>query len=216
MAYFEIKYFVPLHKVQVLHQWLDSAYANSDPYGENELDTLYFDTPNSDMYGCSCDGNYVKIKVRMRSYNKKNYSQLQIKKKVGYQVYKKSFKVFYPVDKEVPPDFYYDCFVPDDFSFPKPLVPRTRVIYKRSRYRSRSIRITLDQNIRFSSTQLGLPHIRHEAMLPYAVLELKSDNIKDCILEVNQWNLKFVPTSKFFLGESMLRGRSDILAKYIE
>jgi hypothetical protein len=218
VPYFETKFLVPVSHLRALTGWLNSRYGSSDPFGQGTVESLYFDTWSASAFAQCARGDYVKQKHRLRGYDGRGYSQFQVKNKKGLEVDKELFQLETPMNE--------NAIGLEDFGFlgnqrervltrlGSPLIPTMTVTYLRHRFRTKDLRFTVDEDIRFFARRQGAAYPRSSARLPFAVLEVKSDSCAKTIPECRQWNLEGTSFSKFYLGESLLRARTNSLSKY--
>lgn len=215
MAYFEVKYFVSPQKVDSLKNWLEERYQNSDAYGTGLVHSVYFDTPSENAFWECMDGAFVKRKIRLRGYSRNQLTSLQIKKKTGQQVWKKAFPIALSDHRDLASEMRALQDTHSELLALGQLQPTVEVTYTRCRYRTANIRFTLDHCIELRAHSARPPYLRGEIQLPFSVLELKVQDPAETIPDIHSWHLEYLSFSKFLFAEALLRGRTDVMAKYI-
>ncbi len=157
-----------------------------DEYGENVIQSLYYDTVDDRLVRTSMEKPLFKEKLRLRCYNLNDNDSdvyLEMKRKYDGVVYKRRVackesdaKNFFEgkkqnsqIGKEL------DYFL----SYYKNLLPKTLIIYDREAYvdKTSDLRVTFDKNVRYRKSDLNFhTSLDGENLLPdgYVLMELKT------------------------------------------
>ena len=147
-ARFEEKLKLNGNKLYEFNEWL---YKNNiqEIYEPREIYSIYFDTKHFNTYHDSNEGIVPRSKLRLRTYNFKNFIEnkfnIEIKKSIYYGRLKSSKKLEY-INKALKFGIYVKNY---GFCYPKIIVK-----YKRIYYNFKNVRITLDKNIEFKNYSL--------------------------------------------------------------
>jgi len=126
-------------------------------YPDRCINSIYYDTPNFDLFHDSEEGVLPRKKIRIRWYSNKNESKLEKKISSIEGRYKEVQSI-----KNSNLDFIFDR----SYGY---LTPSIMVTYKRSYFSYKDLRITLDQSIKYTNLRSN-KHI---------------ENIEDeCVMEV--------------------------------
>lgn len=217
----EKKYLMNMVDMKRLSGQLD-ALMLQDPHNGAQgysIRSLYFDTINESDYQNKIDGLELRRKIRLRTYSpNSNFAMLEMKQKQGNYQMKRSLRISrddaealcnqrYDVLLKYSEPFATECY---GLMLMKLYAPKTIVEYKRKAYiaKENKIRITLDQEIRATETDLRLfnPKLNLYPVLdPFqSVLEVKYNGfllsyIKDL---VNSANRSELTVSKYCLARS--------------
>ncbi len=171
---YEYKYKVSYSKLSELRERISPftiSDSNMDFGGENgyTVRSIYFDTPKYDFYQEKKEGLRIRKKIRIRGYNhydQKNIIFLEIKRKNEKKIYKNRAAIHYndlqnflitcDSEKYIIPDHNVELAIENSQQFlfhihRNSLLPAVLVIYEREAFFGkfdRSLRITLDKNIR--------------------------------------------------------------------
>ena len=185
----------------------------------NSYDTVYYDTPDLQMYLAHHNRRLTRKKVRVRTYGNSGVSFLEIKKKNNHGRTKK---------KRVQCDAG-NVFGPEQSSFlkeksgyaPEDLTPRLETIFKRITLvnNAMSERLTIDMDLRF----VNQCNHAENGLGPCAVIELKQDGLKPSDARTMLRELRVSPfkISKYCMGitltENMVKhNRFKTKVRYIE
>ena len=163
-------------------------YLGVDPYGEGEVCSLYFDTPDFRVIRHSIEHPAYKAKLRLRSYGVPDDETtvfLELKEKLGETVYKrrepmtlKAAKAF--VSRN---EFSSDSQIVREADWLRRseggMMPMIYIAYRRAAYLAVSnpnLRITFDRNVVFRRNDLRLEAgVRGERLLEKnVILEIKN------------------------------------------
>ena len=89
--YYEYKFLIPSNRISHCFGLMNSLYKNSDPFPEDTVQSIYYDTLNYKNYFDCINGESLKRKFRVRKYP--NFYQTQIKFKNLNSVSKVKFNV---------------------------------------------------------------------------------------------------------------------------
>jgi hypothetical protein len=127
-------------------------------YPQRQVNSLYYDSPTLKNYHASINGEYNRVKPRVRWYgpntNKTTSGQLELKIKTGELGYKKIL----PLKNSKP--------------ILKDLIPTLLTSYTRQYYISanKKVRLTIDQNISYTNF---LNQLKETATNPQTIIEIK-------------------------------------------
>lgn len=186
----ELKLLVPRERVPVVASWLASLCEADPYYPENEVVSIYFDTPDLRALGEKLNGDDRKTKLRLRWYEDPRRERpasavfLEIKGRSGGT----RFKVHQPLALSVAelraaplallfPRELLAAAHQHGVELPGELVPVVELAYLRSRYREpwSGARIALDRGIRAARANPRLLPRSDAPELELAVLEAKGE-----------------------------------------
>ncbi len=205
---------------QVLQEWM--PHLTPDEYRESTIANLYLDTPHHRLISASMEGKTFKQKLGLRAYGIPTDETpvfLEIKRKFKGVVYKRRITLPHKdamaylrgetalPDSQISREFAYTM------SHYAPLSPMMAIFYEREAYydkEDRSLRITVDRNIRFREDSLlltqgtaGTPIIAPDEVL----LEVKADALPRYIIDtLNRYQLYHSGFSKYATAYKMSRG----------
>lgn len=185
----ELKFLIDSQQRQALQRLLEEKMV-PDKYGRSTICNLYYDTADYRLIRHSIEKPIYKEKLRLRSYGRIAPGVdvfLEMKKKYKGIVYKRRIRVTQdqamafmerrgdlPEDTQIARELYYFR------DFYKDLEPRVYLSYEREAWydpQDSGFRMTLDQNIRYRTTDLDLtlPY-DGQALLPpeLSLLEVKA------------------------------------------
>lgn len=161
---YELKYLLNLQQYHFLIE-LISRQLHKDAYGEYTVQSLYYDTENQLLTRRSIEKPEYKEKLRLRSYGLADKHQdvfLEIKKKVQGVVYKR--RIALPEEKAQ--SFIYGVNlqatgqIEKEIAYFKRMYPSLRpyilILYDRTAFSGKDLRITFDKNIRYRQDGLRL------------------------------------------------------------
>ena len=185
-----------------------------DQYGRSTISSLYLDTPDFRIIRASIDaktwGHAYKEKLRLRTYGVPTDSTktfLEIKKKYDGVVYKRRISLAhsdameYILGGKKPPDSQIMREIDYAMHFYRGIRPAAVVSYERDAFFVRdlpSLRITLDQNVRYRADELDLTLGNHgKILLPeeYTLMEIKTDGAMPIWLSEALDELEIYPAS---------------------
>ena len=136
------------------------------------INSVYFDN-NFKMYDDSVEGTAPRKKIRVRTYETKNFflsnSNFKEEKKISNYNYRSKIISKYNFDKEK----FFSGIHDFDYGLCKPIL---NVVYKRNYFKIFDIRLTLDENICYHKV-LNRRISNFFKRESECVIELKSDNI---------------------------------------
>ncbi len=183
----EVKYILPLSKVNICRSYLDHSCAYDPAFYENTIKSVYFDTFTLSLLKQKDNSIYYKYKVRLRWYEEKDGSLsknawLEIKKKFGTRTLKKRIKIDLDVNdlnkeplKIAEKLNLSDYFLDEGFSEFHGIIPVCCIQYKRCRYidMMQGLRISVDYNIEATDISEKISLKGYSGFAPNAVVEVK-------------------------------------------
>jgi|APSaa5957512535_1039671.scaffolds.fasta_scaffold91841_2 hypothetical protein len=140
----EEKLKIDKNKLINLLEWMDTNQAHK-LFDSRIVSSTYLDNDNLGMFKDSEEGSVPRKKIRVRSYSKdkhtKENSSLEIKTSSVEGRYKTSTKAF-NLKKALKIGLF-----DSDYGICK---PKVRVTYRRSYYKIHSVRLTIDQDIKYA------------------------------------------------------------------
>lgn len=188
--YFEHKYIIDRSRFLILEKFFKSRYGGSIPFQQSRIKTIYFDTSDLKLYHQSIDGEYSKVKLRLREYlgqtdNKGARYLLEAKLKKGpsvekYKIYlfgsqPLKFFTFSDLLHSIKKIYNLNTDFFSGFASFGPLYPIAEIIYKRKRFLeiNREERYNLDEQISAKLLYRNLPYKRAAIDAPFSVFEIK-------------------------------------------
>ena len=213
---YEIKFVLDNSRLADAMQWLYKSTTANKSYDNRMVNSLYFDDVDSSSVRDNLAGIDQRNKLRLRWYgNQKNSLPIfEVKTKNG----RLGYKTAYPIKsiKNNIMDLNIDKIVSKcikdlaihDIILDKHIVPTLQVNYEREYYETHdSIRITIDQDIQFSDTQLHSTLDENNSFpYPFKVMEIKfKPSMKKTVAKLIQ-PLHITPKrhSKYLIGSAML------------
>lgn len=205
---FERKFFVLPRNVGFAYTLLRQVCRPDSQYPEDQVNTLYFDTPDLDQYMRSASGEFKKDKVRIRWYGEIRNQQgmvpvfLELKSRRGFASSKQRRRLLVPgeclelsylgagiVNKTT----LVDTLAGFGHYLEKPLRPIIVISYWRYRFNEMltGMRVSCDYNIRSSMVAPELGHRERELWLRGGVVEVKGPTIE---LPITIRRIRFLDT----------------------
>lgn len=218
--YYEFKYLIPAKSLDYTLKILNTMLLK-DPYPENWVSSIYFDSYDLKSYKECLDGSANKRKFRIREYEGVDKRSLQVKEKNLSAVHKYKAKLNdyqgyqWPLLREFDADDPQQkkiCTLASEYGMLKPVL-KTR--YYRHRFRFNDARVTLDKNIqiyRYEEIRIAKNSCN---WIPFAVLEVKSQDPNPTLPFLRLINTSLTSFSKYGLGMGLLEGQQDLLNKYL-
>jgi len=213
---YEIKFVLDNAGLSDAMQWLYNNTSANKVYENRKVNSIYFDNVDFSSVEDNLAGTSQRNKLRLRWYGHKENSLpfFEVKTKNGRLGYKTS----YPI-KSIGSDLSKlnidkitsQCLkdiAKQDVVLDEHLVPTLKVSYEREYYETHNgIRITIDQDIQFSDTQL-YSMLDENISIPYLfkVMEIKfAPDMKEEVAELIR-SLHITPKrhSKYLIGLAML------------
>jgi len=213
---YEIKFVLDNAGLSDAMQWLYNNTSANKVYENRKVNSIYFDNIDFSSVEDNLAGTPQRNKLRLRWYGHKENSLpfFEVKTKNGRLGYKTS----YPI-KSIGSDLSKlnidkitsQCLkdiAKQDVVLDEHLVPTLKVSYEREYYETHNgIRITIDQDIQFSDTQL-YSMLDENISIPYLfkVMEIKfAPDMKEEVAELIR-SLHITPKrhSKYLIGLAML------------
>ncbi len=191
----ERKFFIlPRHiglAYMLLHQFCHLA----NEYPEEQINSLYFDTPDLEQHNRSLAGEFRKDKVRIRWYGEDENQQeevpvfLELKSREGFASSKQRQHLLVPVEHlklsalhngVVPKSTLIDTMAGFGHFPRKPLQPIIKISYWRYRFTEMltGVRVALDCHIRSTMVAREIGYGERELGLPGGVIEVKGPNFE--------------------------------------
>lgn len=192
----EMKSTLSSSKLFTLIRWIHSNGGNI-LYPDRLVNSVYFDNINLNMYNHSIEGVLPRKKIRLRIYKKENSLDI-IKSAANLEHKISSVEGRFKISKK-----YINSQIDRRVTINDPdygiCSPKLNVIYKRTYYKIKNIRLTIDKDIIYRN-------IKHSKILPYKisdnlnVVELKysNSNIESKIM--NSFPFQFNRFSKYCRG----------------
>ena len=213
---YEIKFVLDNARLSDAMQWLYSDTTANKTYDNRRVNSIYFDDVGFSSVRDNLAGIAQRNKLRLRWYGNQEKSSpvFEVKTKNG----RLGYKTAYPIKsiKNNIMDLNIDKIVSKcikdlaihDIILDKHIVPTLQVNYEREYYETHdSIRITIDQDIQFSDTQLHtILNENNPFPYPFQVMEIKFEpSMKDKVAKLIK-PLHITPKrhSKYLVGLAVL------------
>ncbi len=213
---YEIKFVLDNARLADAMKWLYNETTASRIYDNRTVNSIYFDDVEFSSVRDNLAGISQRNKFRLRWYGNQEYSApiFEVKTKNGRLGYKTTYPINSIKDnlRVLNIDNITSKCVKDllehNIVFDEHLVPTLQVNYEREYYETHDgIRITIDQNIQFSDTQLHSNLNENNSFpYPFKVMEIKfPPNMKEIVSELIR-PLHITPKrhSKYLIGLAML------------
>ena len=184
----ELKFALPREREAVVSAWLSALCEPDSAHPENEVVSVYFDTPELAALSEKLDGDDRKTKVRLRWYEDPRGARpsspvfLEIKGRSGGTRFKVHTELGFevaeilaqPLDRRMPPAFTA-ALAQHGVASPERLLPVVELRYSRSRFVEpwSGTRMALDRAIHAARSHPRLLPRATTPHLPFAVLEAK-------------------------------------------
>jgi SPX domain protein involved in polyphosphate accumulation len=213
---YEIKFVLDNARLSDAMQWLHSNTTANTTYDNRTVNSIYFDDTSFSSVRDNLAGISQRNKLRLRWYGSQENSLpfFEVKTKNG----RLGHKITYPINSikdslmELNLDKITSKCVKDllthNIVFDEYLVPTLQVNYEREYYETHDgIRITIDQDIQFSDTQLHATLNENNSFhYPFKVMEIKfKPSMKNTVAKLIK-PLHITPNrhSKYLIGLAML------------
>ena len=213
---YEIKFVLDNSRLSDAMQWLYNETTAIKTYDNRKVNSIYFDDVGFSSVRDNLAGISQRNKLRLRWYGEQKHTLpiFEVKTKNG----RLGCKTTYPIQsienslmKLNIDKITSKCISgleEQNIVFDKHLVPTLQVNYKREYYKTHDgIRITIDQNIQFSDTQLHTTLDENNSFpYPFKVMEIKfKPSMKNTVAKLIQ-PLHITPKrhSKYLVGLAML------------
>jgi hypothetical protein len=191
----ERKFFIVPRNIGLAHMLLRQVCRPASEYPEEQINSLYFDTPDLEQHNRSLAGEFRKNKVRIRWYGADGNPQeetpvfLELKSREGFASAKQRRRLVVPTDylklPSLPSGIVSKSTLMDTMSgfgyFPtKPLQPIIKISYWRYRFTEilTGVRVALDCHIRSTMIAREIGNGERELELPGGVIEVKGDSME--------------------------------------
>ncbi len=187
MKRYEFKYLLSHEQTEFLKERL-KGHMEPDAYGETQIASLYYDTPDYRLVRASIEKPAFKEKMRLRSYGLATDSSpvyLELKRKADGIVYKRRVQTTVPLvqkffggDGNICGGGQINNEIVYFRDYYKKLVPACLIIYDRTAYfePGGDLRLTIDERPRYRTEALDLTtNMDGTLLLPegYTILEIK-------------------------------------------
>jgi SPX domain protein involved in polyphosphate accumulation len=213
---YEIKFVLDNSRLADAMQWLYNETTANKTYDDRVVNSIYFDDVGFSSVRDNLAGISQRNKLRLRWYGNQKYSApiFEVKTKNG----RLGYKTTYPINsiksnlKDLDIDSITSKCIKDllehNIVFDEHLVPTLQVNYEREYYETHDgIRITIDQDIQFSDTQLHSTLDENNSFpYPFKVMEIKfKPSMKNTVAKLIK-PLHITPKrhSKYLIGLAML------------
>ena len=213
---YEIKFVLDDTKLSDAMQWLYCDTTANKTYNDRRVNSIYFDDVDFSSVKDNLAGMPQRNKLRLRWYGLQENSlpYFEVKTKNARTGYKTSYPIksiennLLEISIEKITSKCTKDLAKQDIVFDKHLVPTLQVNYERGYYETHdSIRITIDQDIKFSDTQLHTRLNENSSLsYPLNVMEIKfKPSMKESVAELIR-PLHMTPKrhSKYLVGLAKL------------
>lgn len=193
----ERKFYLPPAKVDLAYGLLRHTCLMDREYASEQINSLYFDTPELDQHERSCSGDFRKDKIRIRWYGRDEDLDgmrtifLELKSREGFSSTKQRLEMQVPAedldmkhlgDGIVPRSLLSDTLASFGYFPNDPLLPVVKISYWRQRFVEvmTGQRVSLDSHIRSTMIMIaaGWCNGESELELPGAVIEIKGQDVE--------------------------------------
>ena len=213
---YEIKFVLDNSRLSDAMQWLYNETTAIKTYDNRKVNSIYFDDVGFSSVRDNLAGIAQRNKLRLRWYgNQKNSLPIfEVKTKNGRLGYKTTYPIqsiensLMKLNIDKITSKCISGLEEQNIVFDEHLVPTLQVNYKREYYKTHDgIRITIDQNIQFSDTQLHAALNENNSIpYPFKVMEIKfKPDMKEAVAELIR-SLHITPKrhSKYLIGLAIL------------
>jgi len=213
---YEIKFVLDNSRLSDAMQWLYNETTAIKTYDNRKVNSIYFDDVGFSSVRDNLAGIAQRNKLRLRWYgNQKNSLPIfEVKTKNGRLGYKTTYPIqsiensLMKLNIDKITSKCISGLEEQNIVFDEHLVPTLQVNYEREYYETHdSIRITIDQDIQFSDTQLHTTLDENNSFpYPFSVMEIKfKPSMKDKVAKLIK-PLHITPKrhSKYLVGLAML------------
>lgn len=211
---FERKFYVPYHRIYHAVAML-SHHTRADPqFPTSQVQSVYYDTDDLEMFYASIDGSRVRKKVRIRWYDRPSAGHVtifvEVKCKDGRAgtKYRKSMNIDdslisggYWGSGIVPYDRLLGILVELGFRPHRRIHPLVMVRYKRQRFTeiTTGLRLSIDTHIESRATDRWGIFVAPQVRLSGAILEMKGPwiEVPPTLCWINQMGLDWSRYSKY-------------------
>ncbi len=183
---YEMKYVLNKEQYETLKKEVLKRLS-PDEYGENTIQSLYYDTIDNRLIRSSLEKPIFKEKLRLRCYNLNTNNKdiyVEMKRKYDGVVYKRRLACKENQAENILENSKSNSQIGKELDyftkFYGTLVPKMLIIYDREAYydKNSQLRVTFDKNVRYRKTELNFhTNLDGESLLPEEtiLLELKTD-----------------------------------------
>jgi hypothetical protein len=193
----ERKFYLPPARVDLACGLLRHTCLMDREYASEQINSLYFDTPDLDQHERSCSGDFRKDKIRIRWYGREQDLDgmrtifLELKSREGFastkqrlemQVSAEDLALHHLGHGIVPRSLLYDTLASFGHFPGQPIIPVVKISYWRHRFVDfmSGQRVSLDSHIRSTMVMIGAGWCNgeKELELPGAVIEIKGQVVE--------------------------------------
>jgi hypothetical protein len=191
----ERKFFIVPRNIGLAYMLLRQVCRLASEYPEEQINSLYFDTPDLEQHNRSLSGEFRKNKVRIRWYGADENPQdetpvfLELKSREGFASAKQRRRLVVPADYLelsslssgiVPKATLIDTMSGFGYFPTKSLQPIIKISYWRYRFTEilTGVRVALDCHIRSTMIAREIGYGEREMELPGGVIEVKGDSME--------------------------------------
>jgi hypothetical protein len=191
----ERKFFIVPRNIGLAYMLLRQVCRLASEYPEEQINSLYFDTPDLEQHNRSLSGEFRKDKVRIRWYGADENPQdemavfLELKSREGFASAKQRRRLLVPSEHLklsslsngiVPKSTLIDTMSGFGYFPTKPLQPIIKISYWRYRFTEilTGVRVALDCHIRSTMIAREIGYGERELELPGGVIEVKGSNME--------------------------------------
>ncbi len=191
----ERKFFILPQHISLAYMLLRQVCHLDSEYPEEQINSLYFDTPDLEQHNKSLAGEFRKDKVRIRWYGEDENQQdetpvfLELKSREGFASSKQRQRLMVPTENLklsslskgiVPKSTLIDTISAFGHFPAQPLQPIIRIAYWRYRFTEMltGVRVALDCRIRSTMIAREIGYGERELGLPGGVIEVKGPTIE--------------------------------------
>jgi len=213
---FERKFYIPPTSLGTAYGLLHHTCALAKEYPSEQINSLYFDTPDLEQYEKSESGDYEKDKVRIRWYGKNGNEPgtktvfLELKSRRGFAGFKQRLKLQVPVEKLeesnlpggiIPYPLIQKALAKFGFFPSNILIPVIQISYWRYRFVDILTNQSVSLDVRISSQSVfpALYHLHRYIELPGGVIEVKgqTNEMSPALAELNILGIDWSRFSKY-------------------
>ena len=193
----ERKYYLPPAKVNLAYGLLRHTCLMAGSYASEQINSLYFDTPELEQHERSCSGDFRKDKVRIRWYGRhedlsdEQDIYIELKSREGFASTKQRLRLRVPADRLtlkhigngiVPASLLSDTLAGFGHFPARPLIPVVKISYWRHRFVELMTGQGLSLDCHIRSTMVivsgGWCNGERDLELAGAVLEIKGQVVE--------------------------------------
>ena len=223
----ERKFFIVPRNIGLAYMLLRQVCRLASEYPEEQVNSLYFDTPDLEQHNKSLSGEFRKNKVRIRWYGADDNPQkkipvfLELKSREGFSSAKQRHRLVVPAEhlklsslnNGIVPKSTLIVTMSGFGHFPtEPLRPIIKISYWRYRFTEMltGMRVALDCHIRSTMIAREIGYGERELGLPGGVIEVKGNNF-ELPITLRQMKIMDLDWSRFSKYSSCIDSHSGKL-----